>query len=112
MKWREITTLEEWHEVFAESKKRDQVIIKHSTTCPVSANALKEFDQYLDDAPNTNIDYILVKVIESREVSNKIAEDLELKHESPQIIYLKEGARYWNASHWAISKEHMKAVLD
>lgn len=112
MNWKEITTPEEWSEIIAKSSERGQVILKHSTTCPVSSNALYEYENYLKDTPNQEVDYTLVKVIESRTVSNKIAEDLNIKHESPQIIYIKDKAKYWTASHWSVTKAHMKAVLD
>ena len=112
MKWNEITTVEEWNEILLKSSERGQVILKHSTTCPVSANALQEYEQYLKDKPNKNLDYVVIKVIESRPVSNRIAEDLKVKHESPQIIYVKERAKYWTASHWSVTKAHMAAVLD
>lgn len=112
MNWNEITTLEEWKAVLARSSDRGQVVLKHSTTCPVSANALHEYEQYLESRPNEQIDYTLVKVIESRPVSNQIAEDLGVKHESPQIIFLKDGEKYWTASHWAVTKAHITAVLD
>lgn len=112
MNWIEITSLEEWNEVLNKSSDRGQVLLKHSTTCPVSANALHEYEEYLKDAPNQNLDYVVIKVIESRPVSNKIAEDLSVKHESPQIIYVKDKAKYWTASHWSVTKAHMAAVLD
>lgn len=112
MEWREITTIEEWDEILEKSTEKDQVILKHSTTCPVSFNALDEYNDYLADEPRQDIDYTLVKVRESRPVSNKIEEDLKLKHESPQIICIKNKERYWSATHWAVTKAHMKAVLD
>lgn len=112
MEWREITTIEEWDEILNKSVDKDQVILKHSTTCPVSTNALDEYNAYLSDNPNENIDYTLVKVRESRPVSNKIEEDLGVKHESPQIIYIKNKKKYWSATHWAVTKAHMKAVID
>jgi len=112
MNWKEITTAEEWNDIVAKSSERGQVILKHSTTCPVSANALHEFEQYLSDSPNQEIDYTLVKVIESRPVSNQIAEDLSVKHESPQIIYVKDKSKYWTTSHWSVTKAHITAVLD
>ncbi|MNV97138.1 hypothetical protein D3C71_1922260 [compost metagenome] len=56
--------------------------------------------------------YILVKVIESRPVSNQIAEDTGVKHASPQILYIKNKETVWNTSHWAITEEHMTAVLN
>lgn len=112
MNWIEITTIEEWNEVLHKSSERGQVLLKHSTTCPVSANALQEYEEYLNDTPNENLDYVLVKVIESRPVSNKIAEELNVKHESPQIIFVKDKAKFWTASHWSVTKAHMTAVLD
>lgn len=112
MQWNEITTIEEWETILKKSSERGQVILKHSTTCPVSSNALSEFESYLKKVPNGDVDYTLVKVIESRPVSNKIAEDLNVKHESPQIIYVKDQAKYWTASHWAVTSAHITAVLD
>ncbi|MFB9277632.1 bacillithiol system redox-active protein YtxJ [Cohnella cellulosilytica] len=112
MNWTEITTIEEWNEALNKSSERGQVLLKHSTTCPVSANALREYEQYLEGTPNENLDYVLVKVIESRPVSNQIAEDLNVKHESPQIIFVKDKAKYWTTSHWSVTKAHISAVLD
>ena len=112
MNFIEITTIEEWDDILNKSSEKDQVILKHSTTCPVSTNALDEYKAYLADNPNKNIDYTMVKVRESRPVSNKIEADLDVKHESPQIIYIKNKNRYWSATHWSVTKAHMKAVID
>jgi bacillithiol system protein YtxJ len=110
--WKEIDTLEQWNEAYANSTEKPFVILKHSTTCPVSANALDEFEQYLSKNPNEDLDYLLVKVIESRPVSNQIAEDVEVKHASPQIIYVKNKENGWNTSHYAITVAHITAVLN
>lgn len=112
MEWKEITTIEEWDAILEKSAEKGQVILKHSTTCPVSFNALDEYDNYLADKSDQEIDYTLVKVRESRPVSNKIAEDLDVKHESPQIIYIKNKKKYWTTSHWSVTKAHMAAVID
>ena len=111
-KWREITELNEWETLWEKSGEKPVVVLKHSTTCPVSANALKEFESYLEDQPNNEPEYVLVKVIESRPVSNRIAEDTGVKHESPQILWVKNKEQQWNTSHWAVTKAHMSAVLD
>lgn len=111
-KYREITTLEEWEQVFEASVEKPQLILKHSTRCPVSAAALEEYEDYLADKPAENVEYLLVKVIESRPVSNQIAEDVKVKHESPQMILVKNKEKYWAASHWSVTKRHMRAVLD
>lgn len=111
MAWNEITTIEQWNEVRAASNTKPVLVLKHSTTCPVSANGLREYEAFVEKNPGA-ADYVLVKVIESRPVSNQIAEDLGVKHESPQVILLKGGASYWNASHWAITEEHIDAVVN
>ncbi|MGO4108845.1 bacillithiol system redox-active protein YtxJ [Paenibacillus sp. YAF4_2] len=110
--YREIDSMDSWNEVFEASSERPVVIFKHSTTCPVSANAYREFNEYLNGSPREDADYVLVKVIESRPVSLQIAEDTAVKHESPQIMMIDKKAKVWSASHWSITKEHIAAVLD
>ncbi|MFD0710329.1 bacillithiol system redox-active protein YtxJ [Paenibacillus sp. GCM10027626] len=110
--WKEITTVQEWEQLLEQSANKQTIIFKHSTACPVSASALEEYENYLAKLPNPNVDYYLVKVIESRPVSNQIAEDLGVKHASPQIILFKDKQSIWNTSHWSITTKHMTAVLD
>ncbi|WP_199614515.1 bacillithiol system redox-active protein YtxJ [Paenibacillus alkalitolerans] len=110
--YREITTIEQWREALESSGDKPVLVLKHSTTCPVSAAALEEYEEYLNGSPKDGVDYVMVKVIESRPVSNQIAEDLGVKHESPQIIFVKDKEKYWTASHWSVTKKHIHAVLD
>lgn len=110
--YREITTEAEWEQALEASADRPVLVLKHSTRCPVSSAALEEYESYLADKPASGVDYVLVKVIESRPVSNKIAEDLRVQHESPQMILVKDKAKYWATSHWSVTKKHMQAVLD
>ena len=112
MNFTEITSAEQWENAFEHTTERPLVVFKHSTTCPVSANAFDEFQKYLADKPRQDVDYMLVKVIESRPISLQIAEDTDIKHESPQIMLLDKKEKVWSATHWAITKAHMTAVLD
>ncbi|OBZ11254.1 MULTISPECIES: bacillithiol system redox-active protein YtxJ [Bacillales] len=112
MSYKEITSIEEWNNVYEASATRPLVVFKHSTTCPVSANAFQEFNNYLDGKPREDVEYVLVKVIESRPVSNQIAEDTSVKHESPQIMFIEKKEKVWTASHWSVTKAHIAAVLD
>ncbi|QAY67178.1 bacillithiol system redox-active protein YtxJ [Paenibacillus protaetiae] len=109
---REIQTIEEWNSALEGSNGHPLVVFKHSTTCPVSANAYREFNDYLSDKPRSDADYVLVKVIESRPVSNQIAEDTAVKHESPQIMLIENKQKVWTTSHWSVTKAHITAVLD
>lgn len=112
MTYTEITTQEQWNEAFDRTADHPVVVFKHSTTCPVSANAYDEFSKYLNDKPREDVEYLLVKVIESRPISLQIAEDTGIKHESPQIMLLDKKAKVWSATHWSVTKAHITAVLD
>jgi bacillithiol system protein YtxJ len=97
---------EELHQFVQEPGKK--LLFKHSTTCPISANAYKEFQAFIgiNDMPSA-----LVKVIEDRPVSNKIAEVFGIKHESPQIFLLENDSVKWNASHWNITKDAIEKAM-
>ncbi|OGX68342.1 MAG: general stress protein [Paenibacillus sp. RIFOXYA1_FULL_44_5] len=110
--WKEIHSLDQWQHLFDNSAEQPFIVLKHSTTCPVSANALAEYEEYLENTPNEQVDYLLVKVIESRPISNKIAADTNITHASPQVLYVKNKEVAWNTSHWSITVEHISAVLD
>ncbi len=77
-------------------------VFKHSTLCPVSARAAVEVEE-----SRTEIPVYRVLVREQRELSNWIADFFGVKHESPQLILIREGKvrKVWN--HWDIRKEEM-----
>ncbi|CAG7645335.1 hypothetical protein PAESOLCIP111_04923 [Paenibacillus solanacearum] len=110
--WKEITTIEQWNRLYEGSADKPVVVLKHSTACPVSSNALDEYESYLAKEPNADVEYVMVKVIESRPVSNQIAEDTGVKHASPQILYIKNKETVWNTSHWSVTRAHITAVLN
>ena len=67
----EITSVDQWKKVLEQSSEKPVVVFKHSTTCPVSAHAYGEFSSF--EKP---LDRYLVKVIEHRQVSDEISDDL------------------------------------
>ncbi|WP_240666610.1 bacillithiol system redox-active protein YtxJ [Longirhabdus pacifica] len=109
--WKEITSKEQWEQVLQDSKEHSTIVFKHSTACPISAQALKEYEQFLSENPPTHVQYTLVKVIETREVSNQIAADLDVKHESPQVILLENQEAAWNDSHRQITVSNIQSAL-
>lgn len=79
------------------------VIYKHSPTCGLSVMAAGEVRAFLAAHPGTPI--YVVDVLEERPLSAEIARRLEVRHESPQVIVLREGAVVWHASHRAVTEE-------
>ncbi len=107
-----IATVDELHEVVAESHQHPILIYKHSTACSIAARAAVRLDEYLhaEDADDLPPCY-QVNVIESRPVSNAVEKDLDIAHASPQLILVQNGAAVWNTSHSSIRAENIDKAL-
>ena len=77
------------------------LLFKHSTRCPISAAALKRTEAWLTQQAAAPPFY-LIKVIESRGLSQEIARRFAVEHQSPQALLIYRGAVRWHASHGAI----------
>ncbi len=85
-------------------------ILKHSTRCPVSSEAKKEFEAFAEDSPD--IPAFLVLVVENRATSNAVTQELDVKHASPQAILVQSGKATWNASHWDVTAANLKSAWE
>jgi bacillithiol system protein YtxJ len=77
------------------------VVFKHSTRCPMSAAAFSEMKALVESNPQAPV--CLVNVIDDRAVSTEIARITSVRHESPQVLILKEGRVVWHASHHGVT---------
>ena len=90
----ELTTEQDWKKVQEQASSDKPVLVfKHSTSCPISADAYKQFNAFIETDQGQELTTAYVKVIESRPVSNQIAEDLDVVHKSPQIFLLFKMAK-------------------
>lgn len=96
--------------LLAKSKEKPQMLLKHSTSCPVSRTAMAEFRRLA--TTNGEADLSVVLVIETRPLSAWIAEQTGVTHESPQVILLRDGEAVWSASHHHIDLDSMKAAIE
>jgi bacillithiol system protein YtxJ len=108
MSIKQLTSIEELNQFVQQPGKH--ILLKHSTTCPISAKANEEFQSYVNDDETASAAMVLV--IEDRPVSNHIAEEFEIKHESPQLLLFEDGKVQWNTSHWKITKDSIKEALN
>lgn len=73
------------------------VIYKHSPYCGLSALACREVRQFMKGNPG--IPVYMVDVVRDRTVSAEVARRFGIRHESPQVIVVRDGEPSWNASH-------------
>lgn len=92
------------------SADKPVVIFKHSNSCAISAMALNRTLSQQAQIDNS-ADVFLIDVKTNRATSLRIAEELNIQHESPQVIILKEGKVVHHSSHSAIRPETILSHL-
>jgi len=107
---KELVEIDELNEVWETSVEKPVLLFKQSTTCPISADAFDEFNTFLAKSEAEYAAYF-VKVRESRSVSDQIAEELGIRHQSPQIFLVKDKEAMWNASHTKITVDSIQEAL-
>lgn len=107
----ELTSLEALTEAVGATSEKPAFIFKHSTACPISAKAHGNVAQYLKGAPDSAPEFYLIKVIESRPVSNAMAAELAVEHQSPQLLLVKAGKAVWSTSHHGITGEAIDGAI-
>ena len=108
----ELKSQQDWEKCMEASADKPVFVFKHSTSCPISGAAHDRVKEYDNQNGRSGPDIYLVKVIESRPVSNQIAEDLGVQHQSPQIMLVKDKVSVWSASHHGVRGERMQEALE
>ena len=100
--WNYIESEEDLKRAIATSAEKKVAIFKHSTKCFISKTVLKNFEKEVENS-DKNVDYYFLDLLAHRDLSNKIADDLGVTHQSPQLIVLENGVVVNHASHQSIS---------
>ena len=108
--WNDLTDINQLDEIVAASYKVPAVIFKHSTNCIMSTTLLWKFEKKFDLEPGRLKPYFL-DLIALRDISNEIASRFNIKHESPQIVIIKDGKAIDHASHEDIFHYDLKGKL-
>ncbi|WOV87407.1 bacillithiol system redox-active protein YtxJ [Sporosarcina oncorhynchi] len=104
---KEIKSVDEWERVLDESKNGPVFMMKHSSTCPISASGYRAFEAYETDIPKN---YMIVQ--NNKPISRAVEEDLGIPHESPQLFLVKDGKAVWNASHYNIVQTSIEKAIE
>ena len=102
-----IKSVEAWRELLEKSKEQPCLLFKFSMTCVSSLSAKKQLQSL-----ETELPIYMVVVQMDRPVSNAIEKDLGVKHESPQLLILKDGKGIWQATHYKIKKTLLNNAIN
>ena len=99
-----VTDKSSFQDIVDRSKTQPVVIFKHSLTCPISAAAYNQMEEFAGEVS-------LIEVQRARELSREVEDRLGVRHESPQVIVLRNGQVVWNASHFDITVDAVNQAV-
>ncbi|GEN45936.1 bacillithiol system redox-active protein YtxJ [Alkalibacillus haloalkaliphilus] len=88
-------------------EQEEALLLKHSLTCPISSDAKNQFEKFTGQ---TELPAYIIHIQENRELSSLVAEHFDIKHESPQVFYIKNGEVKFHASHFDITAKKLEEV--
>lgn len=99
MNWIPLKDPAELENIKSMSRHEPQVIFKHSSRCGTSSMIKNRLERA---GAQPKLSFHFLDLISYRDLSNKIAEDFGIEHESPQVLLIKNGRCVYNESHYGI----------
>lgn len=98
MDWIKLENAAQLREIKAQN--RTSIIFKHSTRCSVSRMVMRNLEG--DAALLSDFPVYYLDLLNYRDISNQLAADFNVQHQSPQVLVVKGEECIYNASHEAI----------
>lgn len=110
MSWLAFESEAQWQEILEASQVGPQLIFKHSTRCSISSMILNRFEAS-DLFQKGAITCWMLDLIAFREVSNYIAAETQVWHESPQCIVIDKSKVIYAESHGSIDAKAIQTLM-
>jgi len=102
MNWIALTEEAQLDQIKEQSKQQPIAIFKHSTRCSISVMAKNRLER---EQATEQLPFYYLDLLKFRPISNKIAEDFQVHHESPQVLIIKNGECIYDESHNGINMQ-------
>lgn len=106
MNWNKLQDNTQLAQIKQESAEQPVLIFKHSTRCSISSTALSRMERNWKDSAGIKPYYL--DLIAFRSLSNQVADDFGIDHQSPQVLLIQNGECVYDASHFDISFDDLK----
>ena len=107
MNWERLNKSEQLEQIKIDSKQKPVIIFKHSTSCSISRMVLDRLERNWNVDEMKGANCYLLDLHSYRGISNKIAEEFHVVHESPQVLIIKNGNAVYTNSHMGISYKEL-----
>ena len=109
MTWNQLETAAQLAAIKQESFEHPVLILKHSTTCSISATALGRLERNWKQEEMGDLKPYYLDLLRYRPISQQIATEFDVQHESPQVLLISNGKSIYDASHFEIRFDQIKA---
>jgi bacillithiol system protein YtxJ len=87
----------------------EAILLKHGATCSISANARREIEAFTAEHPDVPVAGL--EVTANHALSESVADQLGVPHQSPQLFLLRDGKVAWHAEHYGITAKAVEGQL-
>ena len=108
--WQVLETHDQLEAIKQASHNKAVAIFKHSIRCGVSGMVKKQLEREWN-LPEESIDFYYLDLINHRSISNQIAQDFGVVHESPQLVVIQSGKVIYHDSHYSINVGTIRSLL-
>ena len=105
-----LATPDQFDALLEASRQRPIAIFKHSGACGTSAQAFDELEAFLADG-GSGADVYLLDVLANRQLSQAISTRFHVRHESPQVLVIRNAEVRWHGSHFRVTAENVRKAL-
>lgn len=102
MNWTHLETPEQLIQLIQESAEKNILIFKHSTRCNISRATLDRFERNWKDEEVPTLKPYFLDLLSYRSISNAIADQFKVEHQSPQVLIIRNGKSVYDNSHYGI----------
>lgn len=111
MKWNTLNAPDQIDRIREESKENPVLIFKHSTRCNISRTTLDRLERNWKEDEMTHVKPYFLDLLSYRQISNRISEEFDVEHESPQILIIKNERSTYHRSHFEIDYTQIKEAV-
>lgn len=111
MNWNTLNALEQIEQIRKESNEKPVLIFKHSTRCNISRTTLDRLERNWKETELDDVKLYFLDLISYRHLSNQLAKEFDVEHESPQVLLIKKEKSTYNRSHFEIDYTQIKEAI-
>ncbi len=102
MKWNSLRSIDQIEQIKIESRHAPVIIFKHSTRCNISRASLDRLERNWQDGETPGVKLYFLDLLSYRQISDKIADEFGVYHESPQVMIIRNEKATYDRSHFDI----------